>query len=122
MSMRSFDYILSDEILNNIFSDQGKEDVSTAIIFPFGQITGEHSSFETHHSPDPEIFPRENEMVVMSADGSYSDLSIPSDGNYKHTRRMFSSLLVNLGITQGMGENMKWFIKRVVTKSYMIIL
>ena len=91
--MRSFDYILSDEILNNIFSDQGKEDVSTAIIFPFGQITGEHSSFETHHSPDPEIFPIYIDMVDILEDGSCSDLSSPPGEIYRHPRRMFSVVI-----------------------------
>ena len=50
-------FILSDEILSNKYSNLKEEDVNTTVPFLIWPLMGNHGSFETNNSPDPQNFP-----------------------------------------------------------------
>ena len=74
MNVKSFVSILVDEIYNNTLRKLWEEDVNMTTPFLLGSLPGDHRSFKNNHSLDTEIFRRDIEMVVMSEDGSHSEL------------------------------------------------
>ena len=74
MNVKSFVSILVDEIHNNTLRQLWEEDVNITTPFLLVPLPGDHWSFNTNHSLDTEIFPRDIEMVVMSEYGYHSDL------------------------------------------------
>ena len=96
MTVRNFASILPDDILNNNFSNLYEDYVNITIPLLTGILLGDRGSNETYHL-SPEIFPREINMVDISADGSRSDLSFSSSEISNHTWRVFSFVILWYG-------------------------